>query len=94
MRKKDYNIDMKLSNKLTDHEELRLELLHLVDRINLKIRKITTTHQKLPYDRLRIGRALKQLALDAIECIDQGKEIQLRECIQQLGAMGLLKLWG
>lgn len=81
---------MKMSRILTEEESaLRAELQQLVDRINLKIRKITWTHQKLPYERLTKGRSLKERALAAIFYLDQGKEYELRNCIHSLEQEGI-----
>ncbi len=79
-----------MSRKLTDEESaLRAELHQLVERINLKIRKITWTHQKLPYERLTKGRGLKEIALAAITYLDQGVEYKLRNCIHSLEQEGI-----
>ncbi len=81
---------MNLSRKLTIEEErLRAELVELEERIRMKIRKITWTHQKLPYDRLAKGRVLKETVLTAIELLDKGDDRQLAIALDRLEALGI-----
>lgn len=81
---------MTLPRKLTTKETaLRAELVELDERIRLKIRKITWTHQKLPYDRLAKGRVLKETVLTAIELLDKGDDRQLAIALDRLEALGI-----
>lgn len=70
-------------------QEIREELVILEERIRLKIRNITVTHQQLPYDRLRKGRRLKELCLLAISYLDEGNEMKMQECLHELRTSGI-----
>jgi hypothetical protein len=81
---------MRMTRKLTvEEEELRRELVELEERIRMQIRKITWTHQKLPYERLSTGRQLKETCLSAISYLEQGNEIKLQECLRSLRERGI-----
>lgn len=81
---------MNLSKKLTLEEEpLREKLVLLEERIRMKIRKICTTNQKLPYERLAAGRHLKELCLIAISAIDEKDQVKLAACLKELREKGV-----
>ena len=81
---------MNLSRKLTlEEERLREELVTLEERIRIKIRRICLTNLKLPYERLSVGRRLKELCLLAISSIDEGNEITLAACLRELRGKGV-----
>lgn len=86
---------MNLSRKLTSEEEqLRAELVELEERIRIKIRKITWTHQKLPFDRLAKGRKLREACISAISYLEVGDEENLRAFLSLLTESGItLKSW-
>lgn len=81
---------MTLPRKLTEIETaLRAELMELEERIRLKIRRITYTHQKLPYERLAKGRVIRETVLQAISFIDKGDDYNLTIALDRLEIMGI-----
>ena len=63
--------------------------MKLEERIQMKIRRIGLTHQKLPYERLAKGRRLKELCLMAIDELDQGKIDKLEAALRELRNAGI-----
>jgi hypothetical protein len=81
---------MTLSIKSTESKnDLRAELVDLEERINDKIRKITWTNQKLPYDRLAKGRLIKETVLHAIDCLDKGENTKLNLVLDRIEELGV-----
>ena len=81
---------MNLSIKSTQsRDDLRRELVALEERINDKIRKITWTNQKLPYDRLAKGRMLKETVLLAIDFLDKGENAKLNLVLDRIESLGV-----
>lgn len=82
---------MALSKTLTIEERaaLRAELVELEERILMKIRHITYTHQKLPFGRLAKGRALKETVLQTIEYLDKGNDQQLGIFLARIETLGI-----
>lgn len=81
---------MSSSRKLTKREEaLRQELVELEERVRMKIRKITVTHQKLPYERLARGREIKETVLLAIQFLDKGDGYNLDIALDRIESLGI-----
>lgn len=81
---------MSSSRKLTKREEaLRQELVELEERVRMKIRRITVTHQKLPYERLARGREIKETVLLAIQFLDKGDGYNLDIALDRIESLGI-----
>jgi hypothetical protein len=69
---------------IKDKGALKSELEDLKLRIETKIRKITLTHQKLPFERLSKGRKLKELVIMTLDALNKGDDLKVNEYIREL----------
>lgn len=72
---------------IEDKEVLKSELEGLKLRIEAKVRNITLTHQKLPFERLSKGRKLKELVIMALDALAKGDDLKVNEYIRELRKM-------
>lgn len=79
---------MNLSNKPTNTDSLRSELVELRARIDIKLKKLYLM-RKLPYERLAKGRQLSILVDITIAHLDKAENVDLQVCLAELKKRGV-----